>query len=349
MKYSKNIITVLIVVLMLALLGVLINRFVLPGGMVNTIDEEKIEEQSILISQKQEKRVSKWLTYWDLENGISTLKQNNTDISFFAAYFTETGEVFIPDNLANSIGILMKEKEERGVKYYLTVVNDQVSQDGLANLKSIELISNLIGEASNRKKHIKQLLELVEENDLDGIEIDYEGLTKAPELTGSYLTFISELYEEASRREIIVRVVIEYSMLKDEQYQFIEGPDYIIMCYNLFGPSSEPGPKADYEFLMNIVELMKRIPGEPIYALANGGFEWGKEVRSLTTKEAKNLAKEKKVVENRQQESDCMYYSYKDEKNKERYVWYSDEETIVKWIEFIKEQGDGNIAIWRLE
>lgn len=343
MNYSKNIIIVLII----AFLGLLINQFVLRERMANTIDEDEVREQSVLLGQ-EEGKMSKWITYWDLENGIKSLEQNNTNLSFFAAYFNEKGEIVIPDNLAKCINLLTKENEHR-VKYYLTIVNDQIRKDGTSNLKSTELITNLIGEATKRKQHIEQLLNLVEEKNLDGIEIDYEGLTKAPELTASYLTFISELYEEATRRKIVVRIVIEYKMLKDERYQFIEGPDYIIMCYNLFGASSDPGPKADYEFLMNIIKLMERIPGEPIYALANGGFEWGEEVRSLTIKEAKKLAKEKKVIENRHQESGCVYYSYTDDKNKERHVWYSDEETIARWIEFIEEQGRGNIAIWRLE
>ena len=345
MKCSKRIRAVALIV------GLLITIFVLKDTIASRIHEEQIKKETVLATEGKEKRVSKWLTYWDLENGIRSLKQNdlNQDISFFAAYFNEDGEIFVPKALSKSIYALVNANERSDARYYLTVVNDQINQDSSSSLKSTELVAKLIVDDSDRMNHINQLLDLVEEYNLDGIEIDYEGLTKAPELTQPYLEFLSQLYAAASQRSITLRVIIEYKMLKDEQYQFVEGPEYVIMCYNLFGSSSEPGPKANYDFLKHIVKLMERIPGKVIYALANGGFDWGEEVQALTTKEAKALAKERCVVESRDQESSCLYYTYTDKYDKEHIVWYGDEETIKEWIEFLNKQGSENIAIWRLE
>ena len=130
-----------------------------------------------------------------------------------------------------------------------------------------------------------------------------------------------------------------------------QGAAYVVMCYNLHGIGTEPGPKADLAFLR---DLYKRFEGLPSlsFALANGGFDWeeasGNAV-SLTEGQAAALAEAHHVLPRRDAASGALSFPYTEGSTRHR-VWYADSETLARWAAELDTCAGKTvpISIWRI-
>ena len=308
------------------------------------VDIEKPKEEGIF---KEIDALSSWVTYWDLkvDEEINLLGQRLKELSYFAVYYDENQELVLPKDLVDFYSDApYKDKRVN----YITIVNDEVNSDGTSKVKDKELLHSLLMEENIRSTHIEEIINLALDNDFQGIEMDYENLKKDEELWDNYLLFIEELYKEAKEKNLKVKVVLEPSA-PIEDLDFPEGPTYVMMCYNLHGGFSEPGPKATPDFIKELILKMEKVPGEKSFAIATGGFDWGDngKVLSLTEKGAKELIKTYGVSVTRDEESKCNVFNYEDQEGVSHEVWYADLETLNEWMKVIKENS-GKVSIWRL-
>lgn len=305
----------------------------------------KMEEQS------EEVSYSLWNAYWNLEGAeaqTEKLAEHVKNINFFAAYYDKDDTAFIPQNTTDFFMKNGAEYKERGWIRYLTVVNDQMKEDGSSDQKSTELLYRLLEKEEIYRTHADSLVTLAKDAGYDGLEIDYENIRKDNTLWGYYMNFIGYLYERCTAEGLKLRVVIETN-IESNQIPWVEGPTYCVMCYNLYGSHSGPGPKADHEFLLSVMEKMKNVPAPVDYALANGGFDWSEDgsVTSLTTKQAQILAAEF-TAECKTDVSGAKFYTYTDENGTSHEVWYGDQETLEIWMKWLQEGGNREFSIWRL-
>lgn len=106
------------------------------------------------------------------------------------------------------------------------------------------------------EKHIEEIIDMVLDNGYKGIEIDYEGMKENLELWSLFVDFLENLQIEADKENLKLRVLLEPNFPLDSII-LPEGPEYTIMCYNLHGTGTKPGPKADKNFILNMVEKWK--------------------------------------------------------------------------------------------
>ncbi len=313
------------------------------GALINT--PSKTQEPSKEISY------SLWNAYWNLE-GVEAqteeLAEHVKNINFFAAYYDKDDKAFIPQNTTDFFAANGAAYKERGWNRYLTVVNDQIKEDGSSDQKSTELLYRLLEQEETYRAHADSLVALAKNAGYDGLEMDYENIRKDNTLWKYYMNFIGYLYERCSAEGLLLRVVIETN-IESDKIPWVKGPTYCVMCYNLYGSHSEPGPKADYEFLRSVMEKMKNVPAPVDYALANGGFDWSGDgsVRSLTTKQAQILAAEY-AAECKTDASGAKYYTYTDESGTSHEVWYGDGETLELWMKWLQEGDNWEYSVWRL-
>lgn len=340
--------------------GILAAVFILVGCSVQAGQaqaDEKLQSEAIINTptktEEQSKEVSYtlWNAYWNLE-GVEAqteqLAEHVKNVSFFAAYYDKDDTAFIPQNTTDFFAANGAAYQERGWVRYLTVVNDQIKEDGSSDQKSTELLYRLLEKEETHRAHADSLVALAKDAGYDGLEIDYENIRKDNTLWGYYMNFIAYLYERCSAEGLLLRVVIETN-IESDKISWVEGPTYCVMCYNLYGSHSGPGPKADHEFLLSVMDKMKNVPAPVDYALANGGFDWGKDgsVTSLTTKQAQILAAEF-AAECKTDASGAKYYTYTDENGVSHEVWYGDQETLEIWMKWLQEGGNWEYSIWRL-
>lgn len=290
--------------------------------------------------------LSAWVVYWNLNSDkeIKTLNKKLKNISYFAVNFNSNNELRMPEELINYYN---KTKDYKYNKY-MTVVNDKLNDDGSYSLKDTNLLKSLLSNPDSRSKHIEEIINLAIKYGFDGIEIDYEQIKNDIKLWDNYILFINELYQKAEKGGLKVRVVLETNTPFDK-LSFAEGPTYVLMCYNLHGGFSEPGGKADPEFIRNSIEKMSKVPGKKDFAIATGGFNWAsnEKTTSVTEAEASNLLKKYNAKVKRDNESQCLFFNYKDEDNIEHELWYADKITLKSWMKVITEKGY-DISIWRL-
>lgn len=293
-----------------------------------------------------------WNVYWNLDGvpeQVERYAEHIVNVNFFGAYFDKDNALFIAPKTTEFYQQKAGNYGNRGWKRYLTFVNDKVNADGKSSLKSKDLLYAILDNEEKCRAHAEQVIALAKNNGYDGVEIDYENLRRDETLWQHFMRFIGILYTRCQQENLLLRVVIEPD-IPAERIAWVSGPVYCMMCYNLYGSHSGPGPKADRQFLEGLMNNMSHVPGEVDYALANGGFDWGDDgsCKSLTVKAAQALVKEKGADVQTDPASGAKYYSYKDANGIGHQVWYGDDDTLNQWMSWLGEKGHYNYSIWRL-
>ncbi|ARK24930.1 hypothetical protein SporoP37_09820 [Sporosarcina sp. P37] len=307
-------------------------------------------EQQMDVAELKSLELSAWVTEWQWQSGMEDLKQvqglDRTQV--FAAYFDSDDQLYFSDKMHEAIAAMQELSRKRKIPLDLTIVNDQFLPDNTVVHKDADLIARLVGSSASRKAHIDTILHYISKYQFDGLEIDYENVNT--EDLPNLIQFYKELNQALETHGKTLRVILEPN-LRVEDYQFPAGPVYVMMAYNLHGGHSDPGPKANEEFIRNVAKKMSALPGEPIMAFSAGGFKWqhGKDhTATLTEIEAEELARKSHEKPVRDPASGGMYFDYK-EKNGEKFtVWYADRQTLHQWMKIAAEEGNTKVSLWRM-
>lgn len=312
-------------------------------------DETAVKEVKCIGAETAELTV--WSAYWDCEDDIDTLKEGMDDleqISLFEAYFKD-GELTIPDATERMLKKIRLRDVLQDKTIFLSVVND-VEKNGKTIQKDTEILKERMGSEESALEHAQELVRLAADNGYDGIEIDYEKIRSDMDLWNDFIRFEKLLLEEAEKAQIPVRIVLEPST-PVEELDFPKEASYVVMCYNLYGNGTEPGPKADLDFLSELYEKFKDLP-DVSFALSNGGFDWESGSDSPVQKkriEIEELLKKSGATPERDADSGALYFTY-EEKGRQHEVWYADEETLGTWTETLQtlSGGKAKISLWRI-
>ena len=227
-------------------------------------------------------------------------------------------------------------------------MNDKRLESGKHIQKDTVFLNELLATPEFRKQHISEVIRICKDNGFNGIEIDYENIWKEKTLVENFASFVEELRKETQINRLDLRVVLDVRALRYAKL-FPDNVEYVVMFYNLHGLHNGPGPKADKKFILDTLKKLQSLKGTPNIAFANGGFVWssGSKTKSLTTEQARLLAKKMQVKPKRDSESNALYFSYVQD-NKEYTVWFGDEITIKYWCDIAKEYGYKRFSLWRL-
>lgn len=316
----------------------------------STTKKDKVPETNEYINKSSfydfSGRYSSWAVYWDLKvNGeVKLLEDELKSVSYFAAYFNSDNSLMIPTDLMS----FYEASEDAPYKKYLSIVNDRIGEDGKSQLKSTQVLKELFSDKDSLERHISDIVEMTVTNGFDGIEIDYEQLGNDVELWQKFSEFIIALYNRALEKGLELKVILEPSA-PIEKINLPEGPCYVMMCYNLHGAFSEPGPKANPVFIDKLISKMKLIPGDKEFAIATGGFDWISDctVVAVTEQKAVEEANRYGAKPVRDKESGYMILKYKDQLDNSHELWYADAETLKNFMRIITEEGY-DVCLWRL-
>lgn len=311
-----------------------------------TVSEEITED----VEMKEE--VFLWLAYWNhdgYEAELKCLGEVDKAVSVFGVLFDIDGDK--PLVLPQTEELLQKVKSDKQEDkiIYLSFINDIRLKDQNYSNKDVDLLSRLLCDSKTRTRHVNEIVEIAMACDVDGIEIDYENIKKKEELWEPFCIFLKELLTRCEEEGLLLRVVLgAYDVDKAD---FPEGIEYSVMCYNLYGTHSGPGPKADFSFLKQTFEKCKELPGSVSAAFSTGGFEWVGEKceRALTETEAAELynslnGQVSELI--RDKESGVLSFCY--EKDGEIHeVWYADAETLRGWKKVAEEYGITKFSLWK--
>ncbi len=216
-------------------------------------------------------------------------------------------------NVDNEINILNKKLSSISYISYFAVNFNQ--NNDLIVPEKLEIYYDKT-KSYNYEKYITIVNDIV--ND------DGTSLLKDKEILNILLS--DELSRENQINDIIDLVVLEVNTPIDK-LNFTEGPTYVMMCYNLHGSFSEAGEKSNQDFIKELMDKMKEVPGEKSFAIPTGGFDWpdNGSTKSVSEAEAKQILIENKIEAKRDDKSQYLYFNYTDKENIKHEVWYADQ------------------------
>jgi spore germination protein YaaH len=265
---------------------------------------------------------------------------------YFGAYFNDFDRLFIPTELSEA----KNEHKRKKMPYetYLSFVNDKKNIDGSVVLKDTEILRRLLSNEAFLDKHIDDIISLTQDGGYDGIEIDYERVWKDEPVGKLFVQFVNKLYPRARDKNLKLRVVLEPNT-PFSGIEFANGPEYVVMFYNLYGLHSEAGPKANSTFIQKLLSQIEILPGEKSVAFATGGCSWGSNGKKqlVTEAEAKVLSGAYDAAPQRDKDSQSLFFEYENDGVKYQ-VWYADVKTLNYWSSLAKERGIYKISLWRL-
>ena len=290
--------------------------------------------------------LSSWVVYWDLnvDKEIKKLDNKLGNLSYFGANFNESNELVIPEKLIE----YYNETKPYNFKKYITIVNDVVYDNGKSSLKDKGVLSKVLSDEVSRENHINEIIDLAKKYEFDGIEIDYEQIKEDLGLWDNFLLFIRDLYNESNSNNLDLRVLLEPNAPMDK-LNFIEGPTYVMMCYNLHGSFSNPGEKANVKFIKDLIEKMEVINSNKSFAIATGGFDWSEDgkTKAVSELEVNKIKNQYNIDVNRDDNSKYLYFNYIDENKTKHEVWYADKITLKYLYSPIIDSGY-DVSLWRL-
>lgn len=299
---------------------------------------------------------SAWIAYWDYDRGLKETKQVSSQlnsVSYFGGALDKDGKVIVLGPAA----AFQKEKLPRykvTVKKYLSVVNDVYENPddpkARTSLKDTAVLENLLATQESRQAHIQDLFQTVKKYGYDGLEVDYEQVWKNPLVAFRYVKFVQEIAAAADEENLPLRIIFEPSVPANKLI-FPEGPEYVIMAYNLYGThTKDAGPKADTAFIDTVLSRADRLPRPHSIALATGGCVWeeGKTPYFVNEEEALALQKRLKADVTRDAASQALHFTGKDKDGKTVEAWYADADTLKAWKKQALEHGTDGLSLWRL-
>jgi len=313
------------------------------SGTEETDPVEEVEKEDLMTA---------WVAYWDTENLEERLAQVRGKLDrlvIFAAYYRDRDAIFIPEASTQSLELARQVLAEEEVEYYLSVVNDLVDASG-SHLKDTDLLYRLLSSTDQAQSHARQIVDLALAGGYDGVEIDFEKLRQDRQLWSYFLVFEEYLWELCRQEGLKLRVLLEPFPLPDG-VTLPQGPEYVVMCYNLHYEGTDPGPKADEDFLSSIVGYLAQVP-DLGFALANGGYSWlegSTQADSLSQSQIRAILDSTGAVPVRDQATQALEVRYTDETGN-RILWYADETTLDHWRQLIGEKTGRQIRleVWRL-
>lgn len=309
--------------------------------------KEPPAEAKVGIKDKEKLRLSIWLPEWQNKSAMEDVKNSLDglqDIRVFGAYFNSKDELLLTEN---AIDMLQQTQQQFNDSHpvILTLINDYVTDNAPSVQKDSTLLHRLVQDSSARQKHINNILQVVDQYQVSGIEIDYEKVAQKD--LRNYILFLKELYKALSKKDVTLHVVLEPSF--PFNMKLPNGPIYTVMAYNVHGYHSGPGAKATYSFLNDLVRKVKESNQDLAIAFATGGFDWVAEgqIVALTELEAEQLLAETNAVKQRDKGSGAVYFTYVDDDNVSHEVWYADQETLEKWVNYIQKRSYHDVVLWR--
>ena len=247
-------------------------------------------------------------------------------------------------------------------KSYVKMAHDKGMQvwGVLDNFQNDDLFvyTQFLNSLEGRQKVIRTLIEEAQNFDLDGINVDIEGLAEPTDVY-DFIEFVREICIACRRAGLYISVNNYVPYNYNDHYDLEEQASFadyvIIMGYDEHTVGSEEaGSVASIGYVeYGIQEALKDVPAErlingiPFYTIGwatEGGTVSG---RTLDMAEAKVFMKDHDMKKEWNSTAG-QNYAEKESGSKLYQIWLEDKKSISTKLDLMKENGLAGVAVWRL-
>ena len=344
MRINKN----LLVLILVFCIGSFFINFNVENKDIVKKNIKKEDTKLIKTSKKQfvgEITKSLFVPYWSLESDF------NSNIYERVIYFGIS---------TNENGI---NKEEVGYKNLgkFSLINFINSKKYLT-LRMLNTEDNLkiLKNSSSTNQIIEQTISIAKQNNFIGIVLDLEmSVLFGDDITSQINEFSNSFYKEAKGNNLNYSVAIYgdvfYRKKPYDVSNLAKNSDEImIMAYNFHKSIGEPGPNFPldnaevygYDMKVLMDDFLSIVPPEKLTMIFGMyGYDWIVDDKGRPIRPAQSLSLNE--IRNKHL-NDCNgeKCEFKDSDNKKHIIWYENEESVSKKIEYLKSRGVGSFAYW---
>lgn len=258
------------------------------------------------------------------------------------------------------IRVLVAISHRNNIKI-LPVIHNLLYRPGGTELAR-ELVRQLVSTPANRRAFANNLVQLVEQYNFDGVNIDIEdAYTEDSDNLAQLYVDIADAFRP---RGYFLSASVP-SRISDEPFNPFSDPfnysvigsavdEFIVMLYNEFGwPGSPPGPPVSIPWMQRVLNYTKtKMPWYKIAAAVSVfGFDF-----NLTTGRSSYVSFDRAMqLANRYGSTiqfdtyfQTPYFSYTDEQGQQHQVWFENADSIRAKLRTAWNMGINGLALWRL-
>jgi len=271
-----------------------------------------------------------------------TLENYHDEMTGIAPYwYTVQGNGSLTSKESQQVINFAKEKQ---VKLYALITNKHDESDAILRNPQI------------RSAAISNIVKMVQEKQVDGINIDFELLD--PEHKEGLSAFMAELYPQMKKlnKTVIISVFPKVNIASDvtaayDYAALAKNSDYLqVMVYDQHWATATPGPVASIGWVEENIKVaiqqagsaQKVIMGLPAY-----GYDWPDKQRTkaetVTYTQAVNRAEKVGAKIQWDDNAKVPYFKYDTHE-----VWFENAESAKHKLGLVKTHNLAGIAIWRL-
>ena len=221
-----------------------------------------------------------------------------------------------------------------------------------------ERVATIIHDPDRRTAHIEAIVQLVLENDYDGIDIDYESLHA--EDRDAFTAFIEELAAALHREGKLLSTTVHPNTDEGGTWGGPQAQDWAklgavsdefkIMVYDMHHGASEAGPIAPLDWADAVLTYAESQvePGKIFLGVPWYGYDWvGSTGESIEWRQAVKRARLYDADVQRDASSGEAWFTYDDGRHT---VYYNDAETLRGRLQMMltKHPDIAGVSIWRL-
>jgi spore germination protein YaaH len=306
---------------------------------------------------KKDFSIAVWMPGQDIEEAQGSL-ENNLDlfdqVSPFEYKVEEDGKISrVTQVLSDDLKAKLKDKS---IKIIPTITNNSDENDKA---------SKILSDENKRKEHLNAIMSEVEEQNYDGIDLDYENLKE--EVKNDFSQFVRELSENLHTKGKILSLTFQAKTSDFEMWRGTGALDFEelgkaadqvrIMLYDFSRPNTKAGSVSPIRWVSQAIDYAKsKVSKEKIIAgLPNYAYKWCLEKKNdecrnkgLVYEGVKNIIEKYKPQVEWNETTKTPWFLYEDEEQNKFAVNFENYQSLEEKLRVVKEKEIGGIVIWRL-
>jgi spore germination protein YaaH len=219
-------------------------------------------------------------------------------------------------------------------------------------------ITAILNDQQRRAHHIQAIMDMVQGQDWNGIDIDYEQLDVAD--TGTYMTFLRQLATELHHRHKLLAVAVPAKTAESaddpqsQAYRYDQiasvADEIRVMAYDHAWEESPPGSVAPSPWVQQVLNYAVRSvpPDKLMLGIAAYGYDWADgRGHPIGATSAAALAAHYRATVSWDETSASAWFRYTSGGTRHT-VWFESARAMASKMQLANEAGVRGVTIWKL-
>lgn len=296
-----------------------------------------------------DKQVSVYLAWWDQDAGFASLQANKDKIStVHPVWYKIKADGSVQKFTGAESSAIIQFAKDNNIKIIPTFTNDCDPTASETVLQNASLIA----------AHVNLINKIVNDNNYDGADINYECLNGQP-LRRAYSNFLTELSQVLHAENKLLTASVHQKTTDEGSWEGPAAQDWTvinatcdqikIMTYDYHWATSEAGDIAPLSWMCDTLEYAKTIldPTKTYLGVHFYAYDWiSQQATDLTYNEAAELINTYSPTVNLSAESE-KYFSYASD-GQNHTVYFADKDVVLPRLQLANEYNIAGIGIWRI-